>query len=266
MAVAVASIREHSRRRLVVFFAAFSVLLTVFMIYLARNPNLRQILQDVQLSLAATTSLGFMYFLAMLATIAVSMNNIGQPFSDGQAMLILARPLSRAQYALGRLLGSVGVVVGLIALMALQMQVLLLIEGRGELTGQLWGHWGIALFNLSVLAAAATLLSTLIKAPVLVGIISFIGFQTLGTLGTLYRLAKAGIIPGFAAVAAKAAWLLTPKTLTSPLLASRISQVPVNGRIVQIGAANTPPLVLWAAGYLALIVAATLKLVERKEL
>ena len=73
------------------------------------------------------------------------MNNIGRPFSDGEAMLVLARPVARWQYALGRLLASMALVVGLCLLLATLLQGVNLIEDRdlGMATVGPLGHSGV---------------------------------------------------------------------------------------------------------------------------
>ena len=90
-------------------------LLTLGLVYLSFNEQLAGNLTSAAVGLAIAASLVFLPFIATLAAIAVSMNNIGRPFSDGEAMLILSRPLTRRQYALGRLAGSFAVILGLCA-------------------------------------------------------------------------------------------------------------------------------------------------------
>jgi ABC-type transport system involved in multi-copper enzyme maturation permease subunit len=265
LTIALAAVREHSRRKVLLFFVGILVAVTVGMIYLSFNQTLGGALFDAAVNLVNVASLSFMFFIAVLTTIAVSMGNIGRPFSDGEAMLILARPLSRWQYAMGRLVGSVLVVLILCLLMAGQMQLIQLFE-QSHIGSDLPGHWATTAFNLTLLAAITTLLSTFLNTPILVAISAYLIYQALGAISILNVMARSGILRGWMAGALRIAYYLSPKTLVSPLANTQLREATSQGA----GTASVPPTspgtVLMAFVYLAAIVLATVLVVQRKDL
>lgn len=266
LTIARASVTEHFRRKLILFFLVIVALITVGLIYLTVNDSLAASLMTAAVGLGTAASLGLLPFIATLAAVAVSMNNIGRPFSDGEAMLILSRPVTRWQYALGRLSASFAVIFGLCAVSALLMQGVRLFEEAGLDSG-LWGHWATTAFNLSILASITTLVSSLVNAPVLAAFISYFVYSLSGLVATLYLLVSSSRVGGMAAAVITAAWYLTPKTLVSPLIMREVERV---------GAAEALPnimlipsnsgRVLWAAAYLAVMILLTFLVVERKDL
>lgn len=264
LAIAGASVREHVRRKLLLFFVVLAVAVALGLIYLSLNRDVTSSMLGAAVGLATLASLGLLSGLATLATVAVSMNNIGRPFSDGEALLILSRPISRRQYALGRLLASVGVVIGLCVVMAVLMQAVGLFEQRG--TGAvLWGHWATTAFNLSLLAAITTMMSALVDTPLLAAFISYFLYSSTGIVTALYRLVEAGRMAGLPAAVIRTAWLVTPKTLISPLAARMLPEGADagTGRISGLAATSR---VVWSAGYLTVVLGLTFFLAGRKDL
>lgn len=258
LTIASASLLEHSRRKLIAFFVLVSIAVTGVLLYLTRTeageiffgPDNRGTL----------LSLGFMQFFALLATLAVSMGNIGRPFASGEALTVLARALARWQYALGRLLGSLAVVAGMCALMALELQIVQVAAGRSD-PGLLWAHWAITAFNLAVVAAVTTLLSALISTPILVAIIGYFANSAIGGVRFARALVRQAHLTGLVPKMIDLLWYITPKFLNSPLerrqLTADIERV--------LGGGNSPGLAVWAVAYLAGLVALTLVLASRKD-
>jgi ABC-type transport system involved in multi-copper enzyme maturation permease subunit len=213
--IARASLAEHTRRRLVFFFIIASVLLTTPLVYLVRNRQLGQ-LAETPRGLVALASLGFLQFLALIATLAASMGNIGRPFASGEAITILARPVARWQYALGRLLGSAAASVGFCFVLAVETTVVQLAAGS-NLTGVLWAHWATVAFNMVVVVVIATVVSALASNAVLVAVTTFFAYQALRAIAAVHPLVGSGRVPASIARWVEIAWIATPKLLPTPL-------------------------------------------------
>ena len=266
LAIARASVLEHFRRKLIVFFLVMLSLVTAGLIYLSVNDELAGNVTNAAIGLGTAASAGVLPFLLTLAAVAVSMNNIGRPFSDGEATLILARPVRRWQYAVGRLVASVAVIAGLCVASAVLMQLVGLLEGIG-FDAALWGHWGTTAFNLSILAAIGTLASSVVGAPILAGFIAYFLYASSTLVSTLYFLVSNARVQGVAAGLITAAWYVTPRTLTSPLILREVRVVAGEEALANstILASNSTRL-LWALAYLAVVLLLTFVVVERKDL
>jgi ABC-type transport system involved in multi-copper enzyme maturation permease subunit len=260
--IAMAAVREHTRRKILLFFVGITVAATTGMIYLTFNQTLSGVLLRATVNMVSIVSLGFMFFLAVLTTLAVSMGNIGRPFSDGEAVLVLARPVARWHYAIGRLLGSVLVVLILCLLMATQMQLVQFFEDT-QIASRLPGHWATTAFNLTLLAAITTLLSSILNTPILVAIGGYLIYQSLGAISALHMLAKTGVIDGWVGGAIQIVYHLSPKTLVSPLIRVQLREAAVQGAAVP---STSPGTVLVAFLYLVAIVLITILVVHRKDL
>ena len=266
LTIARASVTEHFRRKLILFFLVILVLVTAGLIYLTVNDSLAADVMTAAIGLGTAASLGLLPFIATLAAVAVSMNNIGRPFSDGEAMLILSRPLTRWQYALGRLSASFVVVFGLCAVSALLMQGVRLFE-EGGIDSGLWGHWATTAFNLSILASITTLVSSLVNAPVLAAFISYFVYSLAGVVATLYLLVSSARVGGIAGAVITAAWYLTPKTLVSPLVMREVESAGAAAALPgSILIPSTAGRVLWAVAYMGIMILLTFLVVERKDL
>lgn len=262
MVLARASILEHSRRKLIIFFVIVSLAVAAWQIYLA--------VEGVQIpgapgqSSPSPVSVGFYDALALLAALAVSMGNIGRPFSDGEALLVLSRPLARWQYAAGRLAASVGLIAALCLLMAAEMQVVRIVGGS-SMSPVLWGHWAIHAYNLAIVAVIATLVSSFTASPVIAAVVAFLIDRFVATVGVVYRLVELGQVEGTVSSLVRAAWYVTPKKLTSPLLLSQFDRLgsQLRERIPLVE--NSPLLVLWSVAYLVLLLTVISFVVNRKE-
>lgn len=275
LVIASSTLREHSRRKILAFFGIFSVILTGGLIWLVKTPALRDAFQTggneaarlgVGLRVVLTGSSVFSLF-ALIATLATSMGNVGRPFSNGEALTILARPLSRAQYVLGRFAAGGAVVVAFCVLLALQLQLVVAIAGGGRFaSGILWGHWAATAFNLVMVSAIATFFSALVSTPALVAVIAYFMNQVIAVSGLLYRLAKEGVVDGTVAQFFRLLWFITPKYLVSRL-AGVLQGGPgvAEGRQADIYGTNSVGLVLWAVAWLAALLALTILRAGRKD-
>lgn len=262
LVIARASLAEHSRRRLTLFFLVASIVLTTPLVYLARSPQAQQLIETPR-GLAALASLGILQYLALFAALATSMGNIGRPFASGEAATILARPVARWQYALGRLLGSASFVVGFCLVLAAETTVLQLVTGAQELMGVLWGHWAAVAFNLVVVVTIATVLSAVLANPVIVAITTFFAYLTIVAVGAVHQVVAAGAIKGGLVRWFEIAWVATPKLLSSPL-APRLAEGTQSGPALS-ALQNSPALVTVAAVWVVALAIAAMWLTSRKD-
>jgi len=266
LTIASYSVLEHLRRKLLIFFGGGSVIITAVLIYLATSDDAGVIFGGGS-NVAAFASLGILGTFTLLAALAVSMGNIGQPFSDGQASMILARPVGRTQYAMGRLLGSTVVVTGLCLLLAVETQVVAWVDGSTD-SGLLWSHWATQTFNTWLMVAATTLFSVFISTPVLAAVAGFFFNQVVGGSLALFKLVEAGLISGFLASSIKLVWYVTPKFLSSALVSKQMEGLPSRqgGSAPNMFTENSPLFVAWATAWLIGLVLLVAWTTRRKQL
>ena len=264
--IAQASVTEHVRRKLVLFFGILVFLAAAGLLYVSFNEDLSATLVGTAVGVATVFSLTLLQGLATLAAVAVSMNNIGRPFADGEAVLVLARPVARWEYALGRLLGSVALVIALCLVLAALLQGINAVEDRG-LGTELWGHWATQAFNLTLLASITTLMSALFANPALAGFASFVLYASSGLVSTLYLLVSSGRVGGLAGAVITALWFLAPKPLISPLAVDRGDEAGnLAGAAGLMLISSSWARLAWGVAYLAAAIALTVAVVQRKEL
>lgn len=272
--IAKSAIKEHSRRKLILIAVVVSLLTMAVLLYFAVTGDQTDVLFGPPTrgasgaTIASFASLGFLGLFALFIALAVSMSNVGQPFSSGEATLVLARPVARWQYALGRLAASVAIVIGFCALLAVEMQIVSIVGGS-RMSGDLWQHWGAEAFNLSVVAAITTLLSTFVSIPIVVAVISFFVNQVVGGLTFLHGGVRADVIKGFVATVVEALWYVTPKYIQSGLSrrGSTVSTVEGSSADEIVRAFNNSTgMTIWAVAYLMGIVVVIVLLVKRKEI
>ncbi|CAN5875172.1 hypothetical protein BH23ACT12_BH23ACT12_10320 [soil metagenome] len=266
LTLARSAITEHIRRKLVLFFGAMALLAGLGLIYVSLNEDLTATLVGAAVGLATVLSVTLLQGMATLAAVAVSMNNIGRPFSDGEAMLVLSRPVARWQYALGRLMASSALVVGLCFLLAALLQGVNLIENR-DLGLELWGHWSAQAFNLVLLVAITTLMSALLNNPILAAFVSYFIYASSNAISTLYLFVTTGRVGGVGGAIVTALWYLTPKRLISPLALAQMERGgDLAGASSMVLIESTELRIAWAVAYLAVVVGLTFAVVQRKEL
>lgn len=263
LSIAGASIREHSRRKLIVAFVVISLVITGLQIaYVVKfgSPG------GAGVTFGSLISVGLLAQLAFVAALAVSIGNIGRPFSDGEAALVLARPVARGQYVLGRLFASVGLVAGLCLLMAVETQAVRLASGQ-PMSVPMWGYWGIQVYNLMIICALTTLISVFSSNVALVAISAFVVDRFSSGVGVFYRMSETGGLEGGLATALRIAWFLTPKSLSTPVesIKNEMAGGGSNAGGPGLMNENSPGRVAWSLLYLTLMVALTVVAVRRKE-
>lgn len=248
---------QHSRRKLIAFFLIGSAVITAGAIALEAIESeaamifgplpFHQIIQ------------GFLLLFATIAVLAVSMGNFNQSFKEGEATIVLSRPVARWQYALGRLLASVAIAAGLSIVFASEVQIIQIVAKESD-PGLLWAQWGIAIFNFSVLVALTSLLSALIPVPILVAIVAYIAQSLVVGLTAAHRFVESGGLSGWFSKVLESLYYITPKFLEAPV---DPATVPMEAR--NFLGDNSLGLVLWATSYAAAMVLLTVFLVNRKE-
>lgn len=260
LVVAASTIREHSRRKLLAFFTIISALITAGLLYFATSASTEDFFEAATGG-ARFIAAGFFGTFALIAAIATSMGNVGRPFRSGEALLVLARPVSRAQYVLGRFIAGVAVTWMLVALFAAEIQIVELV-GPGKSSGLLLEHWGVTALNLSIVSGVATLLSVFISTPIVAAILAYLINQVIGVAEFLYRLVEADILRGGFATAVRIFWVVTPKFLYSPLAGGRVV---IDGGEIQLSG-NSFLLVLWAVAWLAGLLAVAIVAATRQDI
>lgn len=249
---------QHSRRKLIAFFLIGSAVITAGGITLEAIQSEAEMIFG-PLPLAGIVQ-GFLSIFATVAVLAVSMGNFNQSFKEGEATIVLSRPVARWQYTLGRLLASIGIAAGLCIIFAAEVQIVQIIAKSSD-PGLLWAQWGIAIFNFAVLIAITSLLSALIGVPVLVFILAYVIQLIVGGLMGAHRAIEAGGLSGWFSKVLEALYYVTPKFLNAPV---DPATVPTEMRSFFGG--NSAGIVIWAVAYLAAMVLATIFLVNRKEI
>lgn len=263
LTIAGASIREHSRRKLLLVFAIISLALMMAVVFFLLRTNETGGIFGTRRAIVTIASTSFLQLFALIATLAFSMGNIGQPFANGEAALVLARPVTRAQFALGRYLGSAATIMGFCALLGAETQAARIISGQG-VSIDLWGHWATLTFNLLVTAAVTTLLSIAFSTPVIAAVLGYLAFEVITGSALAHGLVRSHRVTGLLAKLLEGVWYVAPKFLTSPLVISttrNFAGSSPSGLFVP----NAPWLVAWASLYLVALLYLIALLVGRKE-
>ncbi|MBW3588186.1 MAG: hypothetical protein KY429_02070 [Actinobacteria bacterium] len=248
---------QHSRRKLIAFFLIGSAVITAGGIALEAIQSEAEMIFG-PLPLAGIVQ-GFLSFFATIAVLTVSMGNFNQSFKEGEATIVLSRPVGRWQYTLGRLLASVGIAAGLCIIFAAEVQIVQIVAKSSD-PGLLWAQWGVAIFNFSVLVAIASLLSAVIPVPILVAIVGYFAQLIIGGLMAGHRAIEAGGLSGWFSKVLEALYYITPKFLNAP-----VDPATVPAEMRSFFGGNSAGVVIWAVAYLAAMVLATIFLVNRKE-
>lgn len=258
--IAGSAVVEHSRRKLLLFFFAFSVLITAGLILIAMTTEMQDLLAGTPMGVLANGILGTF---VTIATLAVSMGNIGDQFASGQALAILARPVARWQFALGRLAGSIAVVVGLCGVIAAELSITAAIAAEGGYA-DIWETWGITAFNHAVLATITTLFSVGIAQAIVTAILAFIVQSAIGIVESVRVFLKSFGVGGPLAAAADVLYYILPKFMVTPFDRTAARSQPLPGQLEEL-LVQPWYMWLWASGYLLAMVAVILLLVGRKE-
>ncbi len=248
---------QHSRRKLIAFFLIGSAVITIGGIALeATDAEIQVMFGPLPLHQIVQ---GFLSFFATIAVLTVSMGNFNQSFKEGEATIVLSRPVARWQYTIGRLLASVAIAAGLCIVFASEVQIVQIVA-KSSGPGLLWAQWGVAIFNFSVLVALTSLLSAVIPIPVLVAIVAYIAQSLVFGLTAAHRFVESGGVRGWFSKVLESLYYITPKFLEAPV---DPATVPIEAR--NFLGDNSLGLVLWATAYAAAMVLLTVFLVNRKE-
>lgn len=261
LTVAAFTLLEHSRRRLIFFFTIVSAIVTAIGIYLALSDDQAgRAFFGSPTFIAQFLSQSFFGLFSVVAAIAVSMSNFNQPFSSGQVLSVLARPISRWHYAIGRTLASVGLVIGLCVLFAAELQIIQ-IAAKSAKPGLLWAQWGISAFNLSVIVALASFFSVFLNAGILVVVITFLLQAATRPLELAHTAIQGGELKGLFAWLLEFLYYVTPKSIEPPIDRNLLPP----GAAEQLPSADSMGMVIWAVAYFLGLIALTIFLVNRKE-
>lgn len=181
------------------------------------------------------------------------------------AALVLARPVARWQYLLGRLGASVGLVIALCLLMGVETQAIRVANGQ-PMSAALWGYWGIQVYNLTIICALTTLISVFAANAAIAAVLAFVIDRFASVVEALFRMSERGGVEGGLASALRVAWFLTPKTLSSPLGTNNgLGGAAFNSGRSVLSRGNFPGLVAWSLTYLLLMIGSTIIAVRCKE-
>ena len=264
LTIAIASVKENSRRKLLLVFSLISLLVTAVLIFVALRKEDAGVIFGTGFDIGSVAALGFLAILALIAAMAVSMNSIGPSFASGEAALVLARPLSRTQYALGRLLGSAIAVLGFTALVATETQIARIATGEA-MSGLLWEHWLVQGFNLLVISAFTTLMSCFFSVSIVSAVLAFVFDQVVTGLFTLHSVVQASLLEGPLATIIEVGWYVTPKFVPSPLQTEQLRSAPAEAVPFAI-IDPTLGLWLWAAAWWVAIMGAVVLITNRKQI
>ncbi len=200
MRVAAATFHEAWRRRFLNAILIFAVLI------IASSWSLAYLQPGAELKLLIDIGLGSIRFFGMLIAIFLGVRLISDEIEKRTIHTILTKPVTRAQFLLGKFLGSLGTVFSNLALMGIAFYVVFLIKapgfmvsasteggGPGFSTDFIYANIGKAIFltfvEMTVVTALAVMASTLfswIMAAVFSFFLYFVGqaadfFKTLAS-------------------------------------------------------------------------------------
>lgn len=250
---------EHARRKLLAFFVIASLVVTVIVVIL----TLSKVAPDFfgsDNALVEIVSTGLFGLAATVGALTVSMGNFNQTFKEGEAVLVLSRPVSRWQYSLGRLSASSGIVIGMCVVLATQIQVIQIVTENSR-PGILWATWGISAYNLILLAVITSFYSSVISIPVLALVAGYITQGLLGGIQTLRRVAETQNLKGWFPKVIDVLYWITPKPLSPPI--DRAVLPP--GAEDFLPPPNSPELIALSLAWLIALILLSIYRVNRKE-
>jgi ABC-type transport system involved in multi-copper enzyme maturation permease subunit len=214
-------------------------------------------LQTVELFASTPAS----YFV-LVVLVVLGLGLMRAEIDSGVAALILSRPVTAAEYVLGRYLGNAVAVAASLAVLG--GGAFLVVLAGGDADWKLLYHFLVLSWNACVFLALVGALGVLIGtvAAIAVGALSF---YALGSGGTylISGIVDAGAITGAAAVVLRLFVALAPHVLASPLSAG---QETVIGDAVFVFPGPTLADFVWSATWLVGALLFTIVLVERREL
>lgn len=243
--VLLATIKEHARRKVVVFFFAITFLVIIAGVFLARlGQQLTEILGGT-LQLHELLSVGILGLVTTVAALILSMGTVRPALTSGEADVFLTRPISRGQWVLGRL-GAAAAIVTALTTMAAVGSLIAALASDAPWSQDMLLHWGSELFGLVLLILITAAFSGWFRYPALAAVCGYLADQAVGGLQAFHTMVVSGDLTGPVARFIEVAWFATPKVLVSPLL-RRMSA----GFQPEV----TPTLVVWALGWMAALTA-----------
>lgn len=236
-----AAVKEQAQRKVILFFAATTALVTIVGVFLARRGQQVTQIMGGSLELHELLSIGILGLVTTVAALILSMGTIRPALANGEADVFLTRPVSRRQWVLARLGASIVVITGLTAMSALGSLITALASER-RWSADMILHWGSELFGLVLLCLMTAAFSGWFRYPALAAVCGYLADQAVTAVHVFFPMVGSGDIGGGLARAIEAAWIVTPKVFPSPV-AQRLSLGPQ----VEV----TPLFALWAVGWLA---------------
>lgn len=236
-----ATVKEHAQRKVIVFFAAITGLVTLAGVFLARRGDRVVEILGGALELHELLSIGILGLVTTVAALIVSMGTIRPAMASGEAESLLTRAVTRRQWVLARLGASVLIVAGLTAMAALGSLITAL-ASEEKWSGDMILHWGSELFGLVLLCLMTAAFSGWFRFPALAAVCGYLADQAVSAVHAFFPMVGTGDIDGPVARIIETAWVVTPKVFPSPLV-EKLSfgpQVEVTGLHA-----------IWAVGWLA---------------
>lgn len=268
------TIHEASRRRILfaamllggVFLAVFTTGFFFAHADLAAETQLTDGQRRVTFNTLAMIGLYAVNFLTIMSSILIPIDTISGEIESGVMQTIATKPLARWHILIGKWLGFLGVVAGYLVMMA------------GGVIGIVWlvsgfllpnAVYGVALMFfegaifVTITLAVGTRLSTLANGVFGFGLfgLAFIGgwMEQIGTMLGNTTTRNIGIISSLV-VPSEALWHLAAYTMQPPIMRD------VNFTPFSAGAVPSRLMLVWAAGYLVVMLCIALRLLRSRDL
>jgi ABC-type transport system involved in multi-copper enzyme maturation permease subunit len=168
-----------------------------------------------------------------VAIIVIGLAIIRPEIDSGAAALALTRPVSHAEYVVGRYLGSAVMLVGSLAIMGVgSVLVVAAADSTVDLT-LLHGFAALAASG-SVILAVMTLLA-IVAGTIASAVLGFVIFRVAIQGPTILALIRDGVVTGPAATLLRAFTLVLPHMVPSPIMAGRETPITTDVSYIVLG-------------------------------
>ena len=165
-AVALYTLRELTRRKLLYFLVGGGAVLTLgigVLFAIARSAAPSGVLPSQDLSGFVLYQMSsIVSFFAWISAIAISLTLISYDIDSGSAVSIFSKPVTRLQYAVGKVLAAVAALLLIIVVLGIGTQVVVLINGGGH-EGSLLKTFALIAANQATQMLAIMVLSVLMN-------------------------------------------------------------------------------------------------------
>jgi len=187
------------------------------------------------------------FYLVLIDLIVLGMGLMRSDIDSGVAALFLSRPVSAAEYVVGRYLGHAAVLVA--AVMILGVGSFAVVAASGTTDWRLLYSFIVLAYNAALFLAIIALLGLVVGTVPSIAV-GGVAFYALGQGSTylLWGLAGTGTLSAGVAFAARAFTVLAPHVLASPLSAGKEAAFNDVGFVVP---GPTLPDLLWSLAWLA---------------